>query len=194
MKSDILVVDAAEFRNITGSRPFIALPQEEIDRLHASTELFTLPPEHTGHNSPVLQLMVLPIIHFNYSWATLQPINSSDGNNLSLGISDTIHSEHESILFLDEDINKEAEMIVRNRIHFNSGFTFRLAGILYDESTDFGRSHPAFVYVVRLHQPKSIMVTDDRFTLSWCGTGELQQRKDQYDIQSQIIIDHITAL
>ena len=193
-KPNILVINADDFISITRARPFVALPQEEIDRLHASTELFTLPEDQAKHDPSVMQLTVLPIVHFNYSWVTLTPETTSAEKTRSLGIPACIPSEHESILFLDDELTEEAERTIRNRIRFDAGYTLRLAGILYDDSTAQSSSHPALVYVVRLHQAESIALANDGYSLSWCGTGELLLNRQAFDSASKIIIEHITAL
>jgi predicted NUDIX family phosphoesterase len=97
-------------------------------------------------------------------------------------------------LFLDEILEYDADEVLKKRIQLHSGYNIRLAGLIYDDSTLFGRTHLGLLYVTRLCQAENVLTTKDGHYVSYFRNGELLQKADQFDNWSRIIIDHLTAL
>jgi predicted NUDIX family phosphoesterase len=199
MSEIVLAVHTAELRKILGSRPFIALPQEEIDRLHASIEVFTIDHNQTEKDSSITQLVAFTAIHYNYSWLTCSYPGFNHKRGLakacSVGFTGHIRPDDGNGLFLDDSLKAAASRILADNFGIMVGYTVRLAGLLFDDSTGFGRIHLGLVYVVKLRQAG--IDGDNRkgdFEISFCGMGELQQNCDRFENWSRILIGNLNAL
>jgi predicted NUDIX family phosphoesterase len=197
MRETILAVRTDALRKLLGSRPFIALPREEIDRLHASIEVFTADNEQADADPAITQLVAFTAVHYNYTWLACCPGSNHDGNAMnawSAGFIGHIFPEGNNSLFLDESLKTAASRIVDANVAVPAGYDVRLAGLLCDDSTPFGRRHLGLAYVVKLRQPG----VDDRRNgeagIRFYGIGELRQNRDRFDTWSQLLIDHLVAL
>jgi hypothetical protein len=179
---------------VIGFRPFVALPQEEIDRLHASIEIEEMDYDQAVANPEKLILSLFIVVHFNYSWLTYQDTFSPKLNYRSMGFTDFVLPQNHNGLFLDESFSIEADRILKNNLSIQSGYTLRLSGLIYGESTSFGKSHLGIVYVSRLRQSDSVCFKNNALKRDYFTTGELCQYKDQFDSWSKILIEHVVAL
>ncbi|MBN1604741.1 MAG: hypothetical protein JW915_24240 [Chitinispirillaceae bacterium] len=194
MNARIHAIDFDAYKKTIGIRPFVALPQEEIDRLYASLEIDSLDMSEADADKKKLPLSIFTVIHFNYSWFTFKSTNNNEGHLRSLGLIDLIKPGNFNGLFLDETLSYEARRIIGENITMKADYTIRLSGLLYRESTPPVRAQVAILYVVRLHQANAVIAGQNMHDVIYYSSGELQQDRDQFDSWSRIIIGHLTAL
>jgi len=186
----ILVVKAAELKSQVGAQRFKALPEEEIERLYACVEVLAMERDLVEHDASYMQLVAFTAIHHNYSWFTYR----SPQRRRSMGIGGHIKADGEEVLFLDESLNLAALHAADEAVTVRGRCNYRLAGLLCDEPSEVSRAQLGLVYVAQLRQPgvelRDLGITELRF----CGMGELQQERDQFDGWSQILIDNLQAM
>lgn len=194
MNTRINAIDFDEYKKIIGIRPFVALPQEEIDRLYASLEIDSLDMSEADADQKKLPLSIFTVIHFNYSWFTFKGTNNNEGHLRSLGFIDLIKPGNFNGLFLDETLSYEARRIIGENITMKADYTIRLSGLLYHESNPPVLGQVAILYVVRLRQAHALIAGQNMHDIVYYSSGELQLHRDQFDSWSRITIDHLTAL
>jgi predicted NUDIX family phosphoesterase len=196
MSEPVLTVHTADLNALFGSRPFIALPQEEIDRLHASIEVSVTEHELAEQDPSITQLMAFVAIHHNYSWLTCCSSDSpeQEAHARSVGFAGHLHPEGNNGLFLDESLNASAREVIDKCLAVPMGYDIRLAGLLCDGSTRFGRMHCGLVYVARLRQPGVEDLRKGESQIRFCGTEELRQERNRFEAWSRMVIDHLIAL
>jgi hypothetical protein len=194
INSRIHTINFDEYRKVIGIRPFVALPQEEIDRLYASIEIDTMAKREAYADRKRLPLSIFTVIHFNYSWFTFKSPGINDAHLRSMGFIDLVRPGSFNGLFLDETLSKEARQIIDRNITMQAGYTIRLAGLLYQESTPPVQGHVAVLYVVRLRQPDALSAVQNMHDIVFYNNGELHLLREQFNLWSRIIIDHLTAL
>ncbi len=198
MNKLILTIREDDFRKKFGDRPFIALPQEEIDRHYASIEVHPVVQGDTENHASVLPLVAMVAIHYNYSWLIFTGKNNetstSDVNKpLSLGLTGNITFDGHNDIFLDDKIKPVVKQIVNETIDAKTGYDLRLAGLLCDSKASSGQKYLGIVFIARLHQ-QGVIVKNSDFDINFSGTGELQENRQKFDNWSKVVIDHITAL
>ncbi|HEX3018791.1 MAG TPA: hypothetical protein VHP36_00750 [Chitinispirillaceae bacterium] len=198
MSESVLAVNTVELRKLLNLRPFIALPQEEIDRLYAGIEIYSIDHERAETDPSITQLTIFTVVHYNYSWLTfikcMPDITNRSTSIRSAGLTGHVHSVGNNYLFLDDSLKKEVCRIIDDSILTNAGYHTRLAGLLFDNSDQYGRSHLGLVYVARLSRTGVEIKNDGIEKIELYGTGQLQEFRNQFDCWSRIVIDHIVAL
>lgn len=193
----ILSVRKDDLQKIIGDRPFMALPQEEIDRHYASIELHPMESTDAAKDDSVVPLLALVAVHHNYSWLTYtsKPENNSNGHSVirSLCLTGHILYDGHNDIFLDERIKPAVTRIVTEKLSVQSGYDLRLAGLLRSASIPSGLEYPGIVFIARLRQQGAHAKHND-FDICSLGSGELQENRQLFDNCSRVLIDHITAL
>ncbi len=191
----VLTIQNETLRSVIGARPFVALPQEEIDRLHGSIEVDVTKQSEAIANPSLLQLVAITVMHYNYSWFSSSGLLSgmmSEDNAASLGLMNYIQPDGYNDIFLDESLKAAAASIVNNSVETEAGYNIRLAGMLYDNSPQFEK-YFGLVFIARLRQPGVTPKGQDA-GIHFYGSGELQQNRDWFNSWSRILIDHLVAL
>jgi predicted NUDIX family phosphoesterase len=197
MTEMVQTVKIIDLVRLIGHRPFVALPREEIDRLYAGVEVITVAHDQAEADPSAAQLVAFAVVHHNYTWLTLP----SNGLDLaasttalrSVGVAGHIRPEGNNGLFLDDSLKAEAHRVVKIAGIGAEEYTLRLAGLLFDDSTDVGRRHLCLVYIARLRQAFTNSGADGIKDISLFGTGVLQEIRDRFDSWSRILIDHLVA-
>jgi predicted NUDIX family phosphoesterase len=194
----VLTVRVDELQKIIGVRPFVALPQEEIDRYYASVEVHPAERTETEKDCSILPLVAIIAVHYNYSWLICtskndDTVTTGANNTLSLCLIGDIIFGGSNDIFLDESLKHAATLIVNDYIDTNAGYNLRLAGLLQATPDPSVHSYLGIVFIARLHQP-GVRIKHKDTGVRFFGTSELQQNRLQFDSWSRILIDHITAL
>ena len=186
-----LAVRTDELYRHVRARPFLALPREEIQRLHASVEVLPVDDDAAEGTATSKRLVTFTVVHHNYSWLTY---TRRQQEPRWLGIMGPAHTHGQPGLFLDDDMTAAACRCVDAELATRARFEIRLAGLINDDETEFGRGHLGLVYVARLRQPgvetHGRAVAEPRF----CGSGELVLSHDQFERWSQVLIQNLQAL
>jgi hypothetical protein len=191
MRSEIQVVNANEYGRVTGRRPFVALPQEEIDRLYASLEVLAAHQNEVEGDYGSIQLGLFVVAHHNYSWLINRNVKS---NSISLGFFSHLSANSNNHLFLDDSIRTETRRVFEENVRLKTTYDVRLAGLIYDEADVFGKTHLGITCICRLRQQNQAEPMNEEFEMSIMGNGELLQRRDQFDNWSKILIENINAM
>lgn len=198
MNEMVLTVRADELQKIIGIRPFLALPQEEIDRYYASVEVHPAEITETEKDPSGLPLVAIIAVHYNYSWLICtgkndDTITTGAKNTLSLCLTGDLIFDGHNDIFLDESVKRAASLIVNDYIDTNAGYNLRLAGLLQDTPDSSGHSYLGTVFIVRLHQP-GVSIKRKNMEIRFLGISELQQNRLLFDNWSRTLIDNISAL
>jgi hypothetical protein len=179
MTANIFAVRAAAYAQKFGTRCFAALPQEEVDRFHASLEVFSVERVECELDEVFLPLATSIALHYNFAWRATNAIP------LSLVLSAPLAaSPGDPPLFLGEEFfTFAARELELNGIAPERGH-LRLAGLV--KTTQL-----ALVYVFRLNH--HFTPPPDSLSLEF-GQAEMKEQRDKFDFTSQILIDHCEAL
>lgn len=179
----ILAVRRHEFRALVRPVPFVALPREEIERLHGAIEVLAVDLATVDRADDVSALHSHIAIHHNYSWLTFR---CPDGRRTLLR-STALTTEGPAPLFLGDEVVGVAQRQAEAHLGFSDGCAVRVAGILQD----FEDGRPPSVGVL------SIARLTGRITMpaaECCGHMELRMTRHEFDARSQVVIDHLAAL
>lgn len=181
MSEQVLAVRAEEYTEQVGARPFIGLPEEELERLHATVEVLVLDRAQATHDPAYLPLRTFTAIHYNYSWLTF--VRSPK----SLGIGAWIEAASgDPPAFLDHAFESVARREIENAVVLQAPCEWRLAGLIHDGQL-------GLVYVARLRQ-RAVEARDPaRDRLRFYGNGELSFDRAAFDAWSQLLIDNLHA-
>ncbi len=191
MSSVIQTVNEHEFEQTIGKRPFVALPQEEIDRLYGAIEVFPVHQNEVAGKSGCLPLCLFVIAHHNYTWMTCKKKGCS---TLSLGFSGWLLSQPNGDVFLGESITVQARSIFDAHVRLKGPYDVRIAGLMYDESTDFCSPRSGITCICRLRQPDRVEPVKEDIDIGYMGNGELLQKQNLFDDWSRIVIGNSVAL
>lgn len=180
MTENVCAVRADEYMQRLGTRPFIGLPREEIERLHATLDVLTIDRDAAANDAAYLTLSVYTAIHYNYSWLVHQL------ERPSLGIREPIDAGGEPPPFLDQAFERFARRAVQDVVTVSDACQWRLAGLVHDQEL-------ALVYVVRLPQRTIQLREGGGVSLRFCGNGELITERSAFDPRSQLLIDNLHA-
>lgn len=181
MSNRVLAVHTAELNRLLCARRFLGLPAEEAERLYASIEVLAMEP---GDNPAVTPLVAFTAVHYNYSWLTYQRGGSTDR---AIGIGSVIAAHAHECLFLDDKMKTAASRQLGAAIATPGSYALRFAGLLHD-----GR-HLGLVYVARLRQPGAESRDARIASIRFCGNGDLQRSRADYEPWSQTFIDNLSA-
>lgn len=129
-----------EYLKHVGSRPFAALPREEIERRYGSVEVRVLDRGAVGERSDYLPLVTYTAAHYNYTWLTYQRAQRS------LGVSGLVPADGEPPLFLDESLQSSARREMERAAVLSAPVEWRLAGLINDGQ------RLGLVYIAKLRQ------------------------------------------
>jgi hypothetical protein len=191
MSSVIQTVNEHEFEKTVGKRPFVALPQEEIDRLYGAIEVFPVHQNEVAVKSGGIPLCLFVVAHHNYTWMTCK---KKGRNTLSLGFSGWLLSQPNGDIFLDESIAAQAGSIFDAHVRSKGPYDVRIAGLMYDASTKFGSPRLGITCICRLRQPDRVEPVKDDLEIGRMGNGELLQKQNLFDDWSRIVIGNSVAL
>lgn len=191
MLSDVQAVNADEFERIIGKRPFVALPQEEIDRLYGAIEVFPVNRNEGDGTDDDIRLSLFVVAHYNYTWMTCIQKGT---DSLSLGFSSRLLSKPGGDIFLCESITTEAKKVFDENVRANGMYDVRIAGLVYDESSAGSQTHLGITCICRLRQTFQAKPGNDDLEIGIMGNGELLQKQHRFDKWSRIVIDHIVAM
>lgn len=180
MVEQVLAVRAEEYLQQVGAPPFIGLPKEEIERLHASVEVLVLDRATATLDATYLPIRTYSAIHYNYSWLTFVR------GPKSLGIGDVVRAEAEAPAFLDRALEAIARREVERAVELQAPCEWRLAGLIRDGQL-------GLVYVGRLRQRAVAARNPARDRLQFCGNGELLFDRASFEPWSQLLIDNLQA-
>jgi hypothetical protein len=175
MSLTVRVADLKRF--ILNEGPFVALPREEIERLHAAIEVRDASREPAEGD---LRLVACAAVHFNYSWLTYQRAGAR-----SLGIEVEIGRDGRAPLFLDDEIQGDVERALTARGAAQGKIDVRLGGLL------IAQDRLGLLYLARLRQPDVAQTGLEGLRFS--GNGDLRQERAQFDAWSQVLIDNLVA-
>jgi hypothetical protein len=181
MSNRILAVPTAELNDLLGARRFLGLPAEEAERLYASIEVLAVEP---GDDPAVTPLVAFTAVHYNYSWLTYRDGGSSAR---AIGMGSAIAAQAHECLFLDESMKAAASRQLAAAIATPSSYVLRFAGLLHD-----GR-HLGLVYLARLRQPGAESRDARIASIRFCGNGDLQRSRAEFEPWSQTFIDNLSA-
>ncbi len=194
MKESVLTLNTLELKKITGTRTFMALPKEEIDRLYASVEVQKMEHAVADKDFSLTQLVAIVALHYNYSWLAFTIDSTGKANHgSSLCTECHIPPFGNNNIFLDESLNIAACQLIDDWFIVEAGYDIRLAGLICDDSTKFGKSHLGLVFIARLRQAGVICRDDKNVNIKFHGMGELVQNREQFDSTSRVLIDHLIA-
>jgi hypothetical protein len=179
----VAAVRSVDFQGLVRRVPFLALPREEIDRLHGAIEVLAVDDETLRHTGELSILHSDIAIHHNYSWLTFP----GPGNQRTLLLSTALAAEGPVPLFLGEELAVWARRRVEQRLNLTGGCEVRLAGILQD--VDGWRPVPR----VGLLSVARLTARTATFGAECCGNFELRQARSRFDPRSQVVIDHLEA-
>jgi predicted NUDIX family phosphoesterase len=196
MDEKILVVNTHEFEQKVGNRPFLALPQEEVDRLYACIEVMAMDADVAAKENSVRVLVSDTVLHHNYSWLAYDHVAGvSERNELgkrTMIVPGQLFAESgDSLLFLDSSLRNSVRRQLDEVFGLPQGYEMRLVGLLNDGAGN--RAPVGLVYVARLRQPGVITTENSPSQIRWSGSGQLSQEHDAYDAKTQILIDHLQA-
>ena len=191
MSSVIQTVNEHEFEQTVGKRPFVALPQEEIDRLYGAIEVVPVHQNEVAGKSGCLPLCLFVIAHHNYTWMTCRKKGS---NTLSLGFFDNVLSQPDGDVFLGESITAQARNVFDGHVRSNGPYDVRIAGLMYDASTKIGSPRIEIACICRLRQADTVEPVEDDLDIGRMGNGELLQKQNLFDDWSRIVIENSVAL
>lgn len=169
-------------RVILNEGPFVALPREEIERLHAAIEVYEADRKPAEGE---LRLVAYAAVHFNYSWLTYQRAGARAlGMEIELGRGGRVP------LFLDDEVQADVERAltawVAPRVAAAGKIDLRLGGLL------IAPDRLGLLYLARLRQPG--VAGSGLEGLRFCGNGDLRQERARFDAWSQVLIDNLGAL
>ncbi len=182
--AQILAVRRHEFRAVVRPVPFVALPREEIERLHAAIEVVAVDRSTTDATGDFAALHSHIAIHHNYSWLTFR----RQDDRRTLLLSTALTAEGPMPLFLGDEIVGAAQRQVDEHLGSSDGCAVRLAGILQDVAGDGPPPAVGLLMIARL---------TSRITMpgaECCGHMELRMTRHRFDARSQVVIDHLEAL
>lgn len=182
----VLAVVASEYLRQVGASSFLALPQEETERLFASLEVHRLCRAEAERDPRLTVLETCTLIHKNQSW--LIEAKSADAGPKVWGVRQVMTAESEQPLFLDDDWQSNARRAVASAIDPHatgpSACEYRLAGLL-------SRQRVTLVCVARLRQsPAHRVHLGERL---WLGQQELLDATASFDDDSRLLIAHSAA-
>lgn len=180
----VLAVRRAEFQSLVRHVPFLALPREEIDRLHAAIEVLAVDEHALRGTTEWLALHSYVAVHHNYSWLTFRHQDAQRALLLSADLA----AEAPVPLFLDDELVASAQRQVEKALGLNRGCEVRLAGILQTTDGEPPITSIGLVNVARLAARGTFEGADNY------GNFELRRARSQFDRRSQVIIDHLDAL
>lgn len=180
----LMAVRRGEFQALVRRVPFLALPREEIDRLHAAIEVLAVEETTLRPSTEFLPLESDIAIHHNYSWLTFRGL---DGRRTLLH-SSALAGEEPVPPFLGEELVVLARSQVETRLGLNGGCEVRLAGILQDLDGEQPVSRVGLLSIARLAH-RTVPTSAE-----CCGNLELRHARSQFDSRSQVVIDHLEAL
>lgn len=179
--STVLAVRSLEFRALVRRVPFLALPREEIDRLHAAIEVLAIDdasPRGAAEFSPLHSYVA---VHHNYSWLTFR----RPDDQRTLVLSTAMTADRDVPLFLGREMVSVAQRQVEEHMNLDVGYEVRLAGILQELETALPLPGVGLLSIARLAS---------RTEAERCGHWELLHTRSQFDPVSQVVIDHLDAL
>ena len=182
MTERILAVRADEYLEHVGSKRFVALPREEIERLHGSVELHVLGRDALNQSSGYLPLVTYTAAHYNYTWLTYQRAQRS------LGVSGYVLAGSEPPLFLDESLQSSAHREMERAEALSAPAEWRLAGLINDDQ------RLGLVYIAKLRQHWSPEHNRSAVRVQCCNSGELLMQRRQFEPWSQLLIDNLPSL
>lgn len=158
------------------------MPREEVERLHGGVDVL-----RAGETEHCLPLFALCVAHYNYSWLVVGSGACARSVCLSAPLT---AADGELPSFLDERMAAVAHEAVDGYIASRGDYTLRCAGLLRAAAA------PALgvVYVARLHRRGRECLAPHATHAEFWGNGELLQRREQFDPNSQILIANLTAL
>lgn len=198
MGNNVLVVRSADLEQRVEVRRFKALPEEEIQRLHASVEVLCLDAEQVEQDCSYRQLVSFTAVHRNYAWLTFSQDRFRGGGpaagDRSLGFRGNFTASAATRLFLDDDFKADVSTQLAATLSTSGGYDLRLAGLIDDRAQGVGGARLGFVYVARLRQP-GIESRDRAITdVQLHGNSDLRRDRNLFDPWSRIVIDHLQAL
>jgi predicted NUDIX family phosphoesterase len=188
----ILTIRKEELDHHPDFNGFLGLPKEEIQRYQDSLEVHALDRNQAEGNPAYKQLFCHAAVHHNYTWLTYR--QPAEGTYRSMIFSGPITGITPHPLFLDESHKSSVLRILGAHIRIPDKYILRLAGLMNDDSDNFGRSHFGLVYVLRLLQPGVHKREEGIIDITYSGNGELIMDRGQFDPLSRILIDNIPAL
>ena len=179
-----MAVRSVEFQALVRRVPFLALPREEIDRLHAAIEVLAVDDATLPHKAELSTLHSDIAIHHNYSWLTFRGPN----DRRTLLLSTALAAEGPVPPFLGEELVVSVRRQVEERLGLNGGCEARLAGILQEID---GRQPIPRIGLLSIARLADRTAT---YGAECCGNLELRHARSQFDPRSQVVIDHLEAL
>lgn len=184
MMSTMLAVRRIEFQSLVRQVPFLALPREEIARLHAAIEVLVVNEVTLRDRAEWLALRSYIVTHHNYSWLTFP---GPDGLRTLL-LSVELATDPPAPLFLGDELVESACSQVERTLGLQGGCEVRLAGLLQCAGSAPDVTTIGLVHVGRLAARGTFDGAD-------CyGNFDLRQARGQFDHLSQVVIDHLPAL
>lgn len=182
--STMLAVRRVEFLSLVRPAPFLALPREEIARLHAAIEVLVVNEATLRDTAEWLVLRSYIVTHHNYSWLTFP---GPDGLRTLL-LSVDVATDTPAPLFLGDELVESACGQVERTLGLKGGCEVRLAGLLQCAGSAPDVTTVGLVHVGRLAARATFDGAD-------CyGNFDLRQARGQFDHLSQVVIDHLPAL
>jgi hypothetical protein len=180
----VMAVRRAEFHTLVRETPFLALPREEIDRLHAAIEIHAVDDEALSRDTEFLALHTDIAIHRNYSWLTFR----DPDDRRTLLLSAALPAEEPAPLFLGAELVDAARRSVDERLGLSGGCEVRLAGILQVAGVQQPLLGVGLLLIARLNGPAT-HARAERY-----GNVDLRQARSEFEPRSQVVIDHLQAL
>jgi hypothetical protein len=179
----VAAIRSVDFQALVRRVPFLALPREEIDRLHAAIEVLAVDDETLRHTAELSILHSDIAIHHNYSWLTFP----GPGNQRTLLLSTALAAEGPVTLFLGEELEVWARRRVEERLSLTGGCEVRLAGILQEVDDPPTVPRVGLLSIARLTARTAMSGAE------CCGNFELRHARRRFDRRSQVVIDHLEA-
>jgi hypothetical protein len=180
----VMAVRRSEFQALVRPVPFLALPREEIARLHAAIDVSAVDQATLRTTTEWLPLQSFIVIHYNYSWLTFR--GPDDVRTLLLPVERA--SDAPAPLFLGDELVEAACGQVERALGIQGGCDVRLAGLLQCTEIAPEVSAVGLVHVGRLAARGTFHGVDR------CGNFELSQGRPEFDTLSQVVIGHLSAL
>jgi hypothetical protein len=171
----VMAVRRDEFHAVVRRVPFLALPREEIDRLHAGIEVVAIDDETMRRSSEFFALQSDIAVHHNYSWLTFRRPN----NERTLLISTPLAANGPPPLFLGEELIVSVQRQIEERLALNGGYDVRLAGILQEVE---GQESPPRVGLLSIARLAGRLSRDGA---EYFGNMELRTARSQFDASTE---------
>lgn len=198
MGETILVVRTSELRQHADFQGFLPLGNERVHQLYDSLDVLPMDRDKAEEDTDFKQLVAYSAVYEDGAW--LAYVRGKDlgeerlHGNRSIGIGGHINPSDHANLFLGDHLTAAAHREIDEEITIEGNYQLRLAGMLNDDSNEVGKVHIGLVYVATLNGQPVKKRERGISRLSFMNAAEMQEKRDEFETWSQILIDNLDHL